>query len=750
MDDYWIFRYFAYETNTHKTMRKTLLLTPLLAVLSILAASAQYADYSKMSSMLRTLTIDNRAAMRRLPAKGDRQVCAFVRIEAEGEEAENLLSHYGCRSLARFGRIHIAAIPLRSLAPLSLCRQVSRIEARQGNSVLMDTTLTVLGGTKVHQGEGLPQAFTGKGVVVGVEDIGFDLTHPNFYDATATNYRIRRFWDFLSTDTLDSQLFVGADYTTEEALKTYAHSRDGLIQSHGTHTLGSAAGSGYNSPYRGMAPESDICLVSNAVTDDLQFIDSADVYKFTYATDALGFKYLFDYADAVGKPCVVSFSEGSSMDFRGDDALFYEVLDSLTGPGHILVASAGNAGQQTTHVRKPVGMERARVAIISAGNSATFSVKGSDNDYRLDFILHGNDNQVLDYPVSVADVYQRPDTLLTDTLLAGDKPYYITATCYPSCYDDHENVMEIVLKTDTLLGVHIYAGIDLIGQDTEIEMFKGSGYLVPADVSLGDNACSVHSPSSAPAVISVGATSYRTGITNYLGEQRIYDQGTNGQRGAYSSVGPTYDGRIKPDVMAPGTNVISSYSSYYIEASPNASDVRWDVEHFDFQGRTYAWNSNSGTSMSTPIVAGIIALWLQAKPDLTPEDVMGVISRTSRHDPAYTTYPNNEYGYGEIDAYAGLLDVLGISKVEGISMKQPTSVRFNLHDGVLHMDFDHARQTTINLRVYALSGQTVMNRRINTSDGHATIDLSTLKPGVYVVQTEASEASLTGSTLIRK
>ena len=60
------------------------------------------------------------------------------------------------------------------------------------------------------------------------------------------------------------------------------------------NTLGIAAGCGYDSPYRGMAYESDICLVSNAVSDDEQFIDSTDYYKYTYATDALGFKYIMD------------------------------------------------------------------------------------------------------------------------------------------------------------------------------------------------------------------------------------------------------------------------------------------------------------------------------------------------------------------------------------------------------------------------------------------------------------------------
>lgn len=46
--------------------------------------------------------------------------------------------------------------------------------------------------------------------------------------------------------------------------------------------------------------------------------------------------------------------------------------------------------------------------------------------------------------------------------------------------------------------------------------------------------------------------------------------------------------------------------------APEAGDIRSDVAHFAFNGRTYAWNSNTGTSMATPVVAGAIALWLQA------------------------------------------------------------------------------------------------------------------------------------------
>lgn len=134
----------------------------------------------------------------------------------------------------------------------------------------------------------LPQAYTGKGVVVGVQDIGFDLTHPNFFSKDMSRYRIKAMWDQLSHDTIASTLVVGRDYVGEDALLGVGCPLDGLTQTHGTHTAGIAAGSGAEgngvvSPYQGMAPDADIVMVANATSNNAALIDSADYYKYTYA-----------------------------------------------------------------------------------------------------------------------------------------------------------------------------------------------------------------------------------------------------------------------------------------------------------------------------------------------------------------------------------------------------------------------------------------------------------------------------------
>ena len=720
---------------------KQLVLSFFVLFLTVMAASAQRPQLHKLSPMLRQMV-----AQRETPT-----VCVFIRIT---DDADRILRQNGCQKLAQAGNIYIAAIPADRLGALSQERNVNRIEARRGTHALMDSMAIHLNALPVYAGTSLPQAYTGKDVVMGIMDIGFDLTHPNFYDAQATNYRIKRLWDQISPDTIGSSLFVGRDYSGERELLDLGCSYDGKQQTHGTHTLGIAAGSGYNSPYRGMAWESDICLVNNATTEDIALIDTADYSKYTFATDALGFKYIFDYAQSVGKPCVVSFSEGSEQDFYGYDVLYYAMLDSLLGPGRILVASAGNNGNVVNFIHKERGRERAGTFVQTNIDRMSLTAK-ADAPFTLRTTIYNTEPVIIEIPT--AEVLAREDSCYTDSVLIDDRMYYITLTAYPSCYIPTETCYDIELRALANLGSHKPLSVEFLGRDADIEVYRNSGNLVTnplapelCDATVGRT---IHSPSSAPRVICVGATGYRTGITNYLGEYREFNQGNDGRRSSYSSIGPTFDGRIKPDVMAPGSNIISSYSSYYLENNPQAGDIRSDVEHFDFRGRTYSWNSNAGTSMATPAVGGAIALWLQAKPTLTPEEAMDVIAHTSSHYDESLSYPNNEYGYGQIDVYRGLLYILGIDGIEGLSQHQPKAVSIlPIGQGQLQLRFEGNEglsTPSFSIRIFNTSGQLVSSQSLTGGQEEYTIDLSSLPHGVYAVQVNTGQPATTGSTLVR-
>ena len=214
-----------------------LLYTFLLFALT-LPLQAQRPNYGKMSSMLRQIAHQqNHCQVKGKKARSvnRQEICAFIRIT---QDADEVLERHSCRKLAQFGDIYIASIPLSRLNALSHDNRVTRIEANRTHSVHTDILAGNINALPVYQGEQLPQAYTGKGVVMGVMDIGFDLTHPNFYDSSATNYRIKQMWDHITTDTLESDFYVGRDYIGTEELLALGHSYDGIDQTHGTHTLG--------------------------------------------------------------------------------------------------------------------------------------------------------------------------------------------------------------------------------------------------------------------------------------------------------------------------------------------------------------------------------------------------------------------------------------------------------------------------------------------------------------------------------
>ena len=628
----------------------------LFALLPV-SVCAQSRGAEKMSALVRRAAAEASLRRRMTPREPDaKKISALVKTSDA-----SLLTDRGCRVLHSWGDIHAALIPIGRLAELAMQPRVERIEAADKCHALMDTSRVV---TRIDEvcrpSDAALTPYTGKGVVVGVMDIGFDLTHPTFYSDDMSEYRVKAFWDMLDYtgggNDADS-LPVGSSYEGEEAVRAKSCSADAKIMYHGTHTAGTAAGSGYGSVYAGAAPEADLCMVSNAVNDDEPLIPDSLEYLYTSVTDLLGFQYLFSYADKVGKPAVVSFSEGSGEDLYGDNMLASQVLGRMEGPGHIICASAGNEGFYQCYMHKPADKDTARAMTLFSTSSAAYVVRSwGDVTVGLTFFDSSSDAEVCRYSVSTGVILQSPDSIVGDTLRVGEKDYLVMAAAYPTCYDSAAWATEIYVKRLSQRPFH-KIGITVSGKDTEAECFAAGGYMQSDDKHPlycdGEISHNVNYPSSSPYVISVGATAYRTGVLNTSGEWAPLDYGTGGVVGRFSSTGPTLQGLTKPDVVAPGVNVISAFSSYY-EQEDDAWEARRDVERFWHDGRRYAWNAQSGTSMACPIVAGTIALWMQAIPTLTRQDVMEALAATAVRKDASLTYPNNKYGYGEIDARAGL------------------------------------------------------------------------------------------------
>lgn len=723
-------------------------------------AFGQQADYGKLSPWVQDIVAEQcERPLQRVPGRtakpvDNRRLTAFVRLT--DSLSVSAFADNDCRSLARFGDVHIVSIPLRRLAALSLHPDVVRIEARQGSSIMLDVTPGFANALPAYAGTNLPQAYTGKDVVMGIMDIGFDLTHPTFFDASGTDYRIKALWDQLTTDTVGSRFTVGNDYVGRDRLLAYGHSRDGLDQTHGTHTTGIAAGSGYTTPYRGVAYESDICLVANATGENARLIDSADIYKYTLATDVLGFKYIFDYAKAVGKPCVISFSEGSPQDFRGDDLLYYYMLRKLVGPGRIIVSSAGNNALNNGYISKPLGVKSRGAVLRSDRQNAKLTLRTAGSVMlRLVVVGEATADTIA---FSSADVRSRPASVLRDSLPLPGGQLVLSARGYRNVYDSTQTVVDVELTRPGNFNANPYITVEMVGDNAQSELYaagmRGTHFKNLEGIDGLDGAENTHnlnSPSTSPDVICVGATSHVSSYINMYGHLRTVDFGANGLRSAYSSQGPTYYGRVKPDVVAPGTNIASAYNSFYYESHPDAYDNKYNVKTtVDFQGRTYPWSYNSGTSMASPVVGGAVALWLQAKPDLTPREVMTLLKRTCTHPDPSLTYPNNAYGRGAIDVYAGLLDLLGLTGVKGLSGHQPAGARIGVDtEGVLTIRLDAPASHPFTVQVFSVSGAKLLSATMPAGLTAYRVSLAGLPRGVYAVQLNG-EKSIKGSSLVRR
>ncbi len=719
----------------------------LLSMMVAVSLNAQGIDeYRKISSWLCQKVLAQKNTQRRV---GDEEKFTVVFVQLKEDMTDEQLAVYQCRRYAQLDDIAIVMLPISQVEHFSHHPTVLRIEANEQSHVTLDTIPRVVNTLPVYQATAQHPAFTGDGVVVGIMDIGFDLTHPTFYNNN--EYRIHAFWDQLAPSDDYTYFPVGREFVSTSDILAQGCAIDGKVQCHGTHTLGIAAGSGHDTPYRGVAFESELCVVSNAVTNDTIFMKKSDYDKYTSATDALGFKYLFDYAEQQNKPCVVSFSEGYTPMIDREDSLYAAFLGKLTGPGRILVSSAGNERQRLTYAEKPRNMEMAGAFIKCSKKKATYQVK-ADGTVTICLYIYDKTTHELLQVKELTMTGMEPSGILEDNIIVNEKECKVRLSYHTSSAEP--NYLIYLLELDATQQLSSWADIAIVpkGDGIYAELFgTSSNALCNLDVDLRWNAASeghnILAPGCFSAPICVGATIHRMGYTNVNGEYKKSDD-KQGLLTYYSSTGPAINGLNKPDVTAPGTNVMSSYSSFYYETYPNVTDEY--VMYSDVNGRKYPWGSNVGTSMSTPVVAGIIALWLQANPHLTREDIIGIFSRTCRHPEDGLTYPNNRYGYGEIDGYRGLLDILGLTGVESISQYHPKSVEITLSGGQLHLQFTEIPRLPVTVSVYSTSGVLLWKQQIQPSQTDTMMPLPMLSSGIYAIQLTSAERGVTGSQLVRK
>lgn len=653
---------------------------------------------------------------------------AFVRLaESAGTEA---LEELGVKIGTRCKEIVTAQIPLSAVESVAALPEVTYIQIGSPVHKQMDKARAASGVDKVQSGMSpLNAPYWGKDVVIGIIDNGFEYGHPAFYTSDHTALRIKKVWDQNAYEgNAPSKFGYGAEYVNQDSILAALY--DIADASHGTHVAGIATGADKSSEngYYGVAGESEIILVSQGGTS-------------TYIAD--GIKYIFDYADSIGKPCVVNLSLGTYIGPHDGTSTFDVLADQLQGKGRLLVGSAGNEAGKKIHTSGNFSATDSifRTFVNFKDNVACDIWGETDKNFKVQLCLY--DTLTMD-TLYITPEYNTTDlnngtrinlTSLTNRIVRG--------SIYLSTGTDPQNKKPNVyfyseftaMPEKYCLGLIFKAKDGSINAwaDESICSFTNRNRIGWSD---GDNFCSIGEiGGTGKQIITVGAYATKTSYTN-LDQTNLTMNETLNSLASFSSAGPTVDRRMKPEITAPGSIIISSVSSY---DSTNPSER---VKSTEINGKIYYYGMMQGTSMAAPNVCGVLATWLQANPKLTPDEVKAILQKTAIND-SFTgdliPSGNNTWGYGKIDAFKGLLEVIkqSTSIEETFSLPSTSVLMYATQGNRQLINFLFTQEdSNVQISIFNVNGQKLLSKQIGTisSKQEETINLENMPKGFYLIK----------------
>lgn len=463
--------------------------------------------------------------------------------------------------------------------------------------------------------------------------------------------------------------------------------------------LGIAGGSS-SSAYKGIATGAQLAVVSTNKSEQ-GIIDGVD--------------YLIKYAESQGKPIAINVSLGTVLGYKDGTSNFAQLLDQLLSgkKGVLLSIATGNEGHRNTMITSNNNCSSTLVP-PSYGRENIFMQGETGHSYKLKLTLKNT---------ATGDV-------LLEKILTSDNETSEKITDFGT--DDRANALLTMSSLKNAITEAPTFNINLsyltaTNEQWQIEFTTDGGkYMAACDYGSfaaggnkgfvdGSSASTLASTSTGKNPIAVGAYVSRKDYTDISG--KIHNNPwTEGDIYVRSGKGPTFDGRIKPDVVAPGAAVISSLNSFAAMYSVPSTDKVYSETTND---RTYYWGVGSGTSMATPAVTGTMALWLQANSTLTLEQAKQIIGNSAISDTYAKDLPNSVFGYGKIDALAGLKLIITET---GINNTKYATTAYDIQNGMLIMDGKH------HVTVYSTDG----TKLFDTSA--STVDLNQLATGFYIVK----------------
>ena len=544
------------------------------------------------------------------------------------------------------------------------------------------------------QAQHLPQAYTGKGVVLGVIDSGIDYNHAAFRNPTDGKSRIVKVIDF-------SQKNKRVFSTEQEIMALTADKND----SHGTMTSSIAGGSDLGNGLQGMAPEADLILCGMG-----DYIGGENVNECI--------KEIFDYATSVGKPAVINISLGDNLGLHdgSDVTAIATAVQTENGskPGRAIIFATGNSASNWQSITRKFNSTSEELKTVLGSNTfplveeptkpvtydAYYSAYADDyQDFMIELkVVDTTNGTFCDWAEHVRDAktgavipvidLKKTAREIIKNLDGKDAVYYNWRLNYKM--DELKYRLALVVKAGNAgQTVKLMCDADENGEpcfdapNWNNYDFAKAGYTKGnGDFNFGTDFC-------VDAAISVGAYVTRTDWTSYDGSSQSYSESRLtgkkqeiGEIADFSSYGIDDNGLAHPTVLAPGKGIIAAannydYSDYFIQGQPGVINKDKDLTTLcpgviKF-GRTNWYALSEGTSLASPMVAGIVALWMQANPNLTVNEIKQIMKETSIND-EWTTNINKipshnktQVGYGKIDCLAGLKKILNNTDIDVVT-----------------------------------------------------------------------------------
>jgi subtilisin family serine protease len=567
--------------------------------------------------------------------------------------------------------------------------------------VALDDTSRILHNVnQVHNGDTpLISGYTGKDVIIGIVDQGLDHNHPDFIDANG-NTRVLRYWDHSVTNPTQAPApFNYGQIWYESQINNGTITSNEETTGHGTTVAGIAAGNGTaNGKNKGMAPEADLIIVEtnfNLPNWSLTVADACD--------------YIFRVADSLNKPAIVNLSVGSYFGSHDATDPAAELIDFLLDQknGRLVICAAGNSGNISPyHVENILTNDTSFVWFENNSNSnARFGQNSiffdlwtdvTDADFNYSF---GANLPSGTYQDRGTTIFRHTSTSINDTIYDtlrnenGDQ--LATLEIFTEYLNGNFHLLGIFTNVDSTSYNYRFATTGNGKYDLWSGQEIGGNHIVNTipdvidyppieNYVLPDSLQSiVTSWNCSPKVISVGNLRNRLGHIDKNSNQYYpaTDMTPPGNLAPSSSKGPTRKGIIKPDITASGDVTLASGPMWILNNPANNSLIDEDGFHV----------RNGGTSMASPTVAGIAALYLERCGNSSWSDFKDDLTNSAQMDSITGITPNFAFGYGKVDAFElikltnGNLSIIGDTVICQSPITVSTNqvlINYNWYDGV--------------------------------------------------------------------